>query len=181
MTSQEDPRWSSEIRSKIESEMNGLIHEIQDVLHRRSENGQWLPPGEINEVGDNVALAKAAKTWVLDRLTERIDRIRGALDEIERNAAQYTGVVPPDSPLPRPAAEEVVYAMDDLVREITVLMQKSTTEDGKWRPPGDVRRQSPETELLRAARAWLLPQLHEHVDHADKVLSHWESRITPES
>lgn len=75
--------------------------------------------------------------------------------------------------------------MDDLVREVTALMQTSTNEDGKWKPPGHVRRYSREEDLIHAARTWVLPQLAEHLGDADKAISYWEARMprngSPES
>jgi hypothetical protein len=94
MDMESDPRWSPEVRTDIKMAMNAVIREAADIVQRRSRAGQWLPPGEIDELGTNSALCTAARIWVLDKLEAQIREARQVLDRVEADCRAQSGVVP---------------------------------------------------------------------------------------
>ncbi|MEU3550682.1 hypothetical protein [Streptomyces longwoodensis] len=92
MTMESDPRWSPEVRADIKMAMNSVIREAADIVQRRSHAGQWLPPGETDELGTNSALCTAARIWVLDKLEAQIQEARRVLDRVEAECREQTGV-----------------------------------------------------------------------------------------
>lgn len=174
MTVDDDPRWSPDAHETITAEMNAVMRELSDILNRRSENGKkWVPPGEVGDFGDNMGLARAARVWVLDRLEERITKARRALDQVERDAAHYSGVsAPSGEPQPTMATQEVVYAMDGLFLEVERLLERHSS-NGQWAPRG-MSRAHPRDDLIRNARHFVLEQLAEFLADAEYTVDYWD-------
>ncbi|MGW6744858.1 hypothetical protein ACWGDX_29675 [Streptomyces sp. NPDC055025] len=94
MSRNESTKWSPEVRHEIQRAMNAVVREADDIVKRRSSDGRWLPPGEIDELGSNPALGAAGRIWVLDRLQTRIDEARAVIDRVEREARAESGISP---------------------------------------------------------------------------------------
>ncbi|MFI6158182.1 glycosyltransferase [Kitasatospora sp. NPDC051170] len=93
----QDPKWSIDRRVEIHTAVNGVIREAADIVGRRSQNGRWTPPGEMVEGGSNGGLISAARVWVLEPLTRRMDEARQVLDRVEGECLDYSGIRRPDA------------------------------------------------------------------------------------
>ncbi|MFJ8865995.1 MULTISPECIES: hypothetical protein [unclassified Streptomyces] len=94
----DNPRTSPQVRVEIHTAMNALVREASDIVTRRSRDGQWLPPGEIAELGTNTALGRAAEVWVLERLESRIREAREVIERVQRDSDAWSGVTGPEAP-----------------------------------------------------------------------------------
>lgn len=88
----ESSRWSPTVRAEIQMAMNAVIREAHDIVTRRSEGGQWLPPGETGEVGDNPGLGRAAEIWVLAKLEAQIQEAREVISRVQHECAVESGI-----------------------------------------------------------------------------------------
>lgn len=86
------PKDSPERRQEIHDAINAVIREAAEVVRLRSRNERWEIPGDLDEFGDNYGLAHVARNEVLDQLHARITEAYQALDRIEDDARQASGI-----------------------------------------------------------------------------------------
>lgn len=91
----DDPRWSEDVRWEIQRAMNAVVREAADVVTRRSSNGKWIAPGEIDELGDNPSLGMAGEIWVLDKLDAKIREAREVIERVREECRAQSRVKPP--------------------------------------------------------------------------------------
>jgi hypothetical protein len=90
MTSTEDPRWARDLRWKVQSALNAVTFEAKDILTRHAQQGQYVAPNEISELGDITGLIAAGETQVLDRLEAKIREARSAIGAVKDEISDYT-------------------------------------------------------------------------------------------
>ncbi|WP_381798758.1 hypothetical protein [Streptomyces niveus] len=91
----DNPRWSKEVRWEIQRAMNAVVREAADVVTRRSSNGKWIAPGEIDELGDNPSLGMAGQIWVLDKLDAKIREAREVIERVQEECRTQSGIKRP--------------------------------------------------------------------------------------
>jgi hypothetical protein len=84
----DDPRWSPNIRNQVETAINAVLFEAQDILRRYSDDGIYVPPSEVAEGGSINGLMAASRHQVLERLSAKIEEARQVFADVERQQDQ---------------------------------------------------------------------------------------------